>query len=271
VVGQPPSAEERVDLLLAVAEAAHGAHPDRAAVAALVAGRSPEAAAPDAAGADLLRELAATDRMLTQDHELAGILQALDGRYVRPAPGGDLLRTPAVLPTGRNLHGFDPYRIPSAFAVADGARQAAKLLARHVAEGNTFPESVALVLWGTDNLKTEGGPIAQALALIGARPRFDSYGRLCGAALIPLEELGRPRVDVMADPVREFFAISCRSRPGCWPRPHTSPRAPTNRSPGTSCASTRWPTRRRMAATWRWPRCGCSPTPTAPTAPTSTT
>ncbi|HEX8374272.1 MAG TPA: cobaltochelatase subunit CobN, partial [Geminicoccaceae bacterium] len=64
VVGQPPSAEERVDLLLAVAEASHGAHPDRAALAALVAGRSPETAAPDAASADLFRELAATDRLL---------------------------------------------------------------------------------------------------------------------------------------------------------------------------------------------------------------
>ncbi|MDP1045348.1 cobaltochelatase subunit CobN, partial [Klebsiella pneumoniae] len=56
--------------------------------------------------------------------------------------------------------------------------------------------SIAIVLWGTDNLKSEGGPIAQALALIGARPRFDSYGRLAGAQLIPLGELGRPRIDV---------------------------------------------------------------------------
>jgi magnesium chelatase subunit H len=86
-----------------------------------------------------------------------------------------VLRTPAVLPTGRNLHGFDPFRIPSAFAVQDGARQAARLLERHQADGHPFPESVAVVLWGTDNLKTEGGPIAQALALVGARPRFDSY------------------------------------------------------------------------------------------------
>ena len=114
-----------------------------------------------------------------------------------PVPGGDLLRTPAILPTGRNLHGFDPFRIPSAFAVTDGARQAERLLARHVADGHPLPESIALVLWGTDNLKTEGGPIAQALALMGARPRFDSYGRLAGAELIPLAELGRPRIDVM--------------------------------------------------------------------------
>ena len=54
------------------------------------------------------------------------------------------------------------------------------------------------MLWGTDNLKNEGGPIAQALALIGARPRFDSYGRLAGATLVPLAELGRPRIDVIA-------------------------------------------------------------------------
>jgi hypothetical protein len=64
-------------------------------------------------------------------------------------------------------------------------------------EGNSFPETIALVLWGTDNLKTEGGPIGQALSLLGALPRFDNYGRLAGATLIPLEELGRPRVDVV--------------------------------------------------------------------------
>jgi magnesium chelatase subunit H len=79
----------------------------------------------------------------------------------------------------------------------DGARQAAKLIERHLADGNSFPETIALVLWGTDNLKTEGAPIAQALALIGARPRFDGYGRIAGATLIPLDELKRPRIDVL--------------------------------------------------------------------------
>jgi magnesium chelatase subunit H len=81
--------------------------------------------------------------------------------------------------------------------VQEGARQADKLLVRHVADGHTFPESIALVLWGTDNLKTEGTPIGQALALIGAKPRFDGYGRLAGATLVPLADLGRPRVDVV--------------------------------------------------------------------------
>jgi magnesium chelatase subunit H len=81
--------------------------------------------------------------------------------------------------------------------VRDGARLAQLLLDRHALDGNGLPESVALVLWGTDNLKTEGGPIGQALALLGALPRFDSYGRLAGATLRPLAELGRPRIDVV--------------------------------------------------------------------------
>jgi magnesium chelatase subunit H len=201
VVGEPPSAAERVDTLLAMAETG-GVALGREAVEAIVDGVPPEATlarAADRGEAALarLRELARVERLMAEDHELPALLRALDGRFVRPAPGGDLLRSPAILPTGRNLHGFDPFRIPSLFAVADGARQAARLLARHAAEGNPLPETVALVLWGTDNLKSEGGPIAQALALLGARPRFDSYGRLCGAELMPLDELGRPRIDIV--------------------------------------------------------------------------
>ncbi|MEK0427552.1 MAG: hypothetical protein RL001_79, partial [Pseudomonadota bacterium] len=145
----------------------------------------------------LLAKLAAASELMHESHELDGLLAALDGRYVRPAPGGDLLRTPEILPAGRNLHGFDPFRLPSAYAVKDGARQAERLLERHQQDTGSFPESIAMVLWGTDNLKSEGGPIAQALALMGARPRFDNYGRLAGASLVPLEELGRPRVDVL--------------------------------------------------------------------------
>ena len=144
-----------------------------------------------------IQTLVDTNRMLGQQHELQGLMRALDGRYIEPAPGGDLLRMPEVLPTGRNLHGLDPFRMPSAFAVKDAKRQADKLLQRYAADGQGFPESIAMVLWGSDNLKSEGGPLAQALALMGAKPRFDSYGRLAGAALISLEELGRPRIDVV--------------------------------------------------------------------------
>ncbi len=195
VVGQAPSAAERVDLLLSCAEAAHGARPERALVEALVAGEAPTSN--DVVTLALLTELSGIDKLMAEDHELDGVLRALDGRFLRPAPGGDLLRTPAILPTGRNLHGFDPFRIPSTYAVKDGARQADRLLGKHIGDGHAFPESIAMVLWGTDNLKSEGGPIAQVLALMGAKPRFDSYGRLAGAELIPLAQLGRPRVDVI--------------------------------------------------------------------------
>ena len=145
----------------------------------------------------LLGILDRVNRETQTDAEVAAILKALNGEFIRPAPGGDLLHTPEVLPTGRNLHGFDPFRMPSRFAVSDGARQAERLLERYKADGHGLPESVAMVLWGTDNLKTGGGPMAQALALMGAAPRFDSFGRLAGAQLISLEELGRPRIDVV--------------------------------------------------------------------------
>ena len=197
IVGEPMAPEARCDMLLAMAEAGQSAQIDRDTVTRLMAGTSPEALSTDPATREFLRKLAEANATLAADHELAGLMRALDARFVRPAPGGDVLRTFDVLPTGRNLHGFDPFHIPSAFAVRDGARQAARLLERHLLQGGPLPETVALVLWGTDNLKSEGGPIAQALALIGAEPRFDGYGRLAGAMLTPLEKLGRPRIDVM--------------------------------------------------------------------------
>ncbi len=134
---------------------------------------------------------------LDSSDELGAVIHALDGGYVQPAPGGDVVANPEVLPTGRNIHGFDPFLLPSAYACKQGRDQADRLIERHVAQGNDIPESIAMVLWGTDNMKSEGVQIAQALTLMGARPRRDSYGRLCGAELIPLGELGRPRIDVV--------------------------------------------------------------------------
>jgi len=197
VVGKAPTVDERVDMLLSIAEAAHGATIDdelRQAIRAMLTGSPIKL---NEAQRDLMQKLSASNELLHEHFELDGMLTALDGRYVRPAPGGDMMRSPDVLPAGRNLHGFDPFRLPSAYAVKDGARQAERLLAKHHEDTGAFPESIAMVLWGTDNLKSEGGPIAQALALMGTAPRFDSYGRLAGAQLLPIETLGRPRVDVM--------------------------------------------------------------------------
>ncbi len=199
VMGRAPSAEERVSTLRAMAQAMGI---DRAGlIEAIVEQGEPwEALMPndfDAAQKSALRQLVESNELLQQEHEIAGLLRALDGRYIAPAAGGDLLRNPQVLPTGRNVHGLDPFRMPSHFAVKDGRKQAQKLLDRCQADGLPLPETIAMVLWGTDNLKSEGGPMAQALALMGAMPRFDNYGRLAGAQLIPLNELGRPRIDVV--------------------------------------------------------------------------
>jgi magnesium chelatase subunit H len=202
VLGEAPGREETAELLLAVAEA-RGLRPETESVDMLLDGVSPDKAAQHSGldtiedSKELFKSLAETATLLAENEELPALIHALDGGFTRPAPAGDLLRNPEILPTGRNIHGFDPFRIPSAFAVADGRQQADRLLAKHMEDGHGLPRSIALVLWGTDNLKSEGGPIAQALALIGARPRFDSYGRLCGAELISLEELGRPRIDVV--------------------------------------------------------------------------
>ncbi|MEL6585497.1 MAG: cobaltochelatase subunit CobN [Pseudomonadota bacterium] len=133
------------------------------------------------------------EEALRADAEMTGLLRALEGRFIPPVPGGDLVRSPEVLPAGRNIHAFDPFRMPTAYAMQDGTTQAQLLLDTHA----EVPRSVALVLWGSDNIKSDGVPVAQAMALMGARPRFDHYGRLCGAELIPLVELGRPRIDVV--------------------------------------------------------------------------
>lgn len=197
VIGEAPGREERSDTLSAMV-ATELPELDAAAVQAVVSAAMGEASAA-AAGehGDLVKRLAVINDKLSQDSELPAIVKALDGGFVEPVPGGDLLRTPDILPTGRNLHGFDPFHLPSQFAMRAGAKQAQQLIDRYVQDNGALPESVAMVLWGSDNLKSEGGPIAQALHLLGAKPRFDAYGKLVGAELLPLEELDRPRIDVV--------------------------------------------------------------------------
>ena len=190
VAGLAATREERIDMILASADAREQPL-TRDAAEALVDGKLK-------LDSPLLKDMAALNAALATNHELDGLVRALSGRYIHPVSGGDLLRAPEILPTGRNIHGFDPFRLPSAFAVKDGAEQAQRLLDRSMADAGRLPETIAMVLWGTDNLKSEGAQIAQVLALLGARPRFDSYNRLAGAELIPLEELGRPRIDVIA-------------------------------------------------------------------------
>jgi magnesium chelatase subunit H len=129
--------------------------------------------------------------------ELDGLVRSLRGEYVEPGPGADIVQNPSVLPTGRNTHAVNPYAVPSHVAFARAERVVATLLERHRAERGRYPRALALVLWGLDNIKTQGEGVAQALWLLGVRPLRDRMNRVSGVEAIPLERLGRPRVDVV--------------------------------------------------------------------------
>jgi magnesium chelatase subunit H len=129
--------------------------------------------------------------------ELDGLARSLRGEYVEPGPGADIVQNPSILPTGRNTHAVNPYAVPSPMACARAERVVGTLLERHRAERGRYPRSMALVLWGLDNIKTQGEGVAQALWLLGVRPLRDGMNRVGGVEAIPLERLGRPRVDVL--------------------------------------------------------------------------
>jgi len=130
--------------------------------------------------------------------EIEAVLAALDGRFVPPGPSGAPSRGHAhVLPTGRNFYAVDPRAIPSRLAWDVGWALAEQVVARHLAEEGRPPAHVALVVWGTAAMRTAGDDVAEALALLGVRPCWaEESGRVEGIEVIPLGELGRPRVDV---------------------------------------------------------------------------
>ncbi|MBD2460656.1 magnesium chelatase subunit H [Oscillatoria sp. FACHB-1407] len=139
-------------------------------------------------------------KQVCADNELGALLKALEGEYILPGPGGDPIRNPDVLPTGKNIHALDPQSIPTTAAVQSAQIVVDRLLARQQAEnGGAYPETIAFVLWGTDNIKTYGESLAQVMLLVGVRPLPDSLGRVNKLELIPLEELGRPRIDVVVN------------------------------------------------------------------------
>ncbi|MBW4583107.1 MAG: magnesium chelatase subunit H [Tildeniella nuda ZEHNDER 1965/U140] len=139
-------------------------------------------------------------KQIVADNELGALLTALEGEYVIPGPGGDPIRNPDVLPTGKNIHALDPQAIPTSAAVKSAKVVVDRLLARQCAENDgQYPETIAAVLWGTDNIKTYGESLAQIYWMLGVAPLPDSLGRMNKLELIPLEELGRPRIDVVVN------------------------------------------------------------------------
>jgi magnesium chelatase subunit H len=153
------------------------------------------------------------------DNELGALLKGLEGEYVLPGPGGDPIRNPDVLPTGKNLHALDPQAIPTLAAVQSAKIVVDRLLERQKQEnGGRYPETIATVLWGTDNIKTYGESLAQMLWFVGVKPVPDALGRVNKLELLPLEELGRPRVDIVVNCSGVFRDLFINQM-ACWTAP----------------------------------------------------
>lgn len=144
--------------------------------------------------------IAIRDLLAQNTDELTNLLRGLNGEYIPPAPGGDLLRDGlGVLPTGRNIHALDPYRMPSPGAYERGRAIAQQILTQHLREQKTYPETVAVMLWGLDVIKTKGESIGILLELVGAEPIKEGTGRIVRYELKPLSNMGHPRIDVLAN------------------------------------------------------------------------
>jgi magnesium chelatase subunit H len=145
----------------------------------------------------MLELVRGVSKSLDTNQELDSLVRALRGEFIEPGPGADIVQNPQILPTGRNTHAINPYSVPSAVAFTRGEAVANGLLDRYRSENGRYPQAMALVLWGLDNIKTQGEGVAQALWLLGVRPVRDAMNRTTGVSAIPLEELGRPRIDIV--------------------------------------------------------------------------
>lgn len=138
--------------------------------------------------------------LMQNTDELTNLLRGLNGEYIPPAPGGDLLRDGiGVLPTGRNIHALDPYRMPSPAAYERGKEIAQKIITQYRQENGEYPETIAVMLWGLDAIKTKGESLGILLELVGAEPIKEGTGRIVRYELKPLAEVGHPRIDVLAN------------------------------------------------------------------------
>ncbi|OPX74843.1 MAG: cobaltochelatase subunit CobN [Methanosaeta sp. PtaB.Bin018] len=133
------------------------------------------------------------------DNEIRSFLQGLQMGFIESAPGGDAIRNPEILPTGRNLTQFDPSRIPTQTAVERGAEIAQNTISAYLKSEGSYPETVGAILWGFETTKTGGESVGQILSYIGVRIVRDYGAWSSRLDVVPLEELGRPRIDCLVN------------------------------------------------------------------------
>ena len=132
------------------------------------------------------------------EYELASVINALNGGFIAPTSGGDPVLNPLVLPTGRNMFAINAEETPSAVAWEKGKTLADNTLKMYrEAHNDSLPRKVSYTLWSSEFIETEGATIAQILYMLGVEPLRDPFGRVTDLRLIPSEELGRPRIDVV--------------------------------------------------------------------------
>ncbi|WP_243755285.1 cobaltochelatase subunit CobN [Thiomicrorhabdus sp. 6S3-12] len=129
--------------------------------------------------------------------ETDGILAGLAAKWVDPSYGGDPIRNPDAIPTGRNMYGFDPSRIPTKAAYEAGVQAMQQLIESHQATHGEFPKKLTFSMWSTETLRHLGMLEAQVFYAMGVKPIWDRGGRVTGLEVIPLKELGRPRIDTV--------------------------------------------------------------------------
>lgn len=147
---------------------------------------------------DLLPAIDCRDRLLqSTQRELDAMVAALSGKSVPPAPGGDPVLNPNVLPTGRNMYSINAETTPSQRAWEDGKRLAEETLSQYCAKHGQYPHKVSYTFWAGEFIASEGATIAQALWMLGVQPVRDGQGRVVDLSLVPSSALGRPRIDVV--------------------------------------------------------------------------
>lgn len=148
-------------------------------------------------------------KLLNSEGELQGLLAGMAGQYIPAGLGGDVFRQIEVLPSGRNIYQFDPRRVPSPSALRKGQEIAENTLRQYQEKTGAYPNSVAVVLWGLETSKTQGETVGQILAYLGVRIKRGKSLWEPQLEVIPLQELGRPRIDVkvqMCGFFRDMFA-----------------------------------------------------------------
>ncbi len=146
---------------------------------------------------DIKRRTVIERLRLSPGAEMDNLLRGLNGRYIEPGEGNDPLRNAEAIPTGRNLYGFNPAKLPSPAAWQLGKKAADEIIANHLQKHDQYPQKVAVVLWAVETLRNEGVNESTILWLMGIRPRWQKSGKVMGLEAVPGRELGRPRIDVL--------------------------------------------------------------------------